>query len=42
LVRDREALLKLSFGEEMPLEANIRHVEKYRELQRGLLEQYKA
>jgi DNA-binding PadR family transcriptional regulator len=41
-VERNELLLKLFFGEEMPLEANIKHVEQYREFQRGVLERYKS
>jgi DNA-binding PadR family transcriptional regulator len=37
-----ELLLKLFFGEEVPFETNIAHIEAYRELQRGLLDRYKA
>lgn len=37
-----ELLLKIFFGAEMSVEANAAHVEQYRELQRGLLEKYKA
>ncbi|HYO99949.1 MAG TPA: PadR family transcriptional regulator [Pyrinomonadaceae bacterium] len=37
-----ELLLKLFFGEEVPFDTNISHIEQYRELQRGLLERYKA
>lgn len=41
-VERNELLLKLFFGEEVSFETNIRHVEGFRELQRGLLEKYKA
>jgi len=41
-VERNELLLKLFFGEEVAFDTNIRHVEQYRELQRGLLERYKA
>ncbi|HLL70167.1 MAG TPA: PadR family transcriptional regulator [Pyrinomonadaceae bacterium] len=37
-----ELLLKLFFGEEVTCATNISHIEQYRELQRGLLERYKA
>ena len=37
-----EILLKMFFGEEVPFDTNISHLEQYRELQRGLLERYKA
>ena len=37
-----EFLLKLFFGEEIPIKANIAHVEQFRELQRGLLQKYRA
>jgi len=37
-----EFLLKLFFGEEIPPKANIAHVEQFRELQRGLLQKYRA
>jgi hypothetical protein len=32
----------LFFGEEIPIKANIAHVEQFRELQRGLLQKYRA
>lgn len=41
-VERNELLLKIFFGADMPLEVNAAHVEQYRELQRGLLEKYKA
>jgi PadR family transcriptional regulator AphA len=37
-----EFLLKLFFGEEIPIKANVAHVEQFRELQRGLLQKYRA
>jgi PadR family transcriptional regulator, regulatory protein AphA len=37
-----EFLLKLFFGEEIPTKANVAHVEQFRELQRGLLQKYRA
>jgi PadR family transcriptional regulator, regulatory protein AphA len=37
-----EFLLKLFFGEEITPQANIAHVEQFRELQRGLLQKYGA
>jgi PadR family transcriptional regulator, regulatory protein AphA len=37
-----EFLLKLFFGEEVEVSVNIRHVEQFREHQRGLFEKYKA
>ena len=37
-----ELLLKLFFGEEVSFATNIRHIEKYRELQHGLLARYEA
>jgi PadR family transcriptional regulator AphA len=37
-----EFLLKLFFGEEIPTKANIAHVEHFRELQRRLLQKYRA
>jgi DNA-binding PadR family transcriptional regulator len=37
-----EFLLKLFFGEEIPPEANLAHVEQFKELQRGLLQKYRA
>jgi DNA-binding PadR family transcriptional regulator len=37
-----ELLLKIFFGEEVTLATNVAHVEQYRELQRGLLDRYKA
>jgi len=41
-VERNEFLLKLFFGEEVAVTVSIRHVEQFRELQRGLLEKYKA
>lgn len=41
-IQRNEFLLKLFFGEEIPTRANIAHVERYRELQQGLLEKYRA
>ena len=41
-VERNELLLKLFFGEEVTFDINIRHVEQFRELQRGLLERYSA
>lgn len=41
-VERNELLLKLFFGEEVAPETSIRHIEQYRELQRGLLERYQA
>ena len=41
-VQRNEFLLKLFFGEEITPKANLAHVERFRELQRGLLEKYKA
>jgi DNA-binding PadR family transcriptional regulator len=41
-IQRNEFLLKLFFGEEIPTKANIAHVEQYRELQRGLLQKYRA
>ena len=41
-VERNEFLLKLFFGEEVEVSVNIRHVEQFRELQRGLFEKYKA
>ncbi len=41
-VERNELLLKLFFGEEVSFDTNIKHVEAFRELQRGLLEKYKA
>jgi len=41
-VERNEFLLKLFFGEEVSLATNIKHVEKYREVQLHLLEKYKA
>jgi PadR family transcriptional regulator AphA len=41
-IERNEFLLKLFFGEEVAVAANIRHVEKYRELQLHLLEKYAA
>jgi DNA-binding PadR family transcriptional regulator len=41
-VERNELLLKLFFGEEVETAANIRLVEQYRELQRRLVEKYKA
>ncbi|MCA1622333.1 MAG: PadR family transcriptional regulator [Acidobacteria bacterium] len=41
-VERNEMLLKLFFGEEVAVSVNIRHVEEFRELQRVLLEKYKA
>ena len=41
-IQRNEFLLKLFFGEEIPPKANIAHVEQYRELQRGLLQKYRA
>jgi len=37
-----EFLLKLFFGEEISVNANVAHIEEFRELQRGLLQKYKA
>lgn len=37
-----EFLLKLFFGEEISPKANIAHVEQFKELQRGLLQKYRA
>lgn len=37
-----EMSLKLFFGEQMPVQAAIEHVERYRETQRRQLEQYRA
>jgi DNA-binding PadR family transcriptional regulator len=37
-----EFLLKLFFGEESSPKANIAHVEQFKELQRGLLQKYRA
>lgn len=37
-----EFLLKLFFGEEIAIKANIAHVEQFREVQRGLLQKYGA
>jgi DNA-binding PadR family transcriptional regulator len=37
-----EFLLKLFFGEEIPTKANIAQVERFRELQRGLVQKYAA
>jgi DNA-binding PadR family transcriptional regulator len=37
-----EFLLKLFFGEEISPKANIGHLEQFRELQRGLLQKYRA
>jgi DNA-binding PadR family transcriptional regulator len=37
-----EFLLKLFFGEEITPQANIAHVEQFRELQRGLVQKYAA
>ena len=41
-VQRDEFLLKLFFGEEISPKANIAHVEQFRELQRGLLQKYRA
>ena len=41
-VERNELLLKLFFGEEVSCAANIRHIEAFRELQRGLLDKYQA
>jgi hypothetical protein len=41
-VERNELLLKLFFGEEVSLATNISHIERYRDLQRGLLKRYKA
>ena len=41
-VERNELLLKLFFGEEVEPSVNIRHVEQFRELQRGLFEKYKT
>ncbi len=41
-VQRNEFLLKLFFGEEIPVKANIAHVEHFRELQRALLNKYGA
>ena len=41
-VQRNEFLLKLFFGEESPPKANIAHVERFRELQSGLLQKYAA
>lgn len=41
-VERNELLLKLFFGEEVALDTNIKHIEAFRELQRELLEKYKA
>ena len=37
-----EFLLKLFFGEEISVKINVAHVEQFRELQRGLLQKYRA
>lgn len=37
-----ELLLKLFFGEEVEVSVNIRHIEQFREFQRGLLKKYEA
>lgn len=41
-IERNEFLLKLFFGEEVAVPTNIKHVEKYRELQLHLLEKYAA
>jgi DNA-binding PadR family transcriptional regulator len=41
-VERNELLLKLFFGEEVSLATNVHHIDRYRELQRGLLETYQA
>ncbi len=41
-VQRNEFLLKLFFGEEIPAQANIAHIEHFRELQTGLLQKYAA
>ena len=41
-VERNELLLKLFFGEEVTCATNIQHIKRYRELQQGLLERYKA
>ncbi len=41
-IERNEFLLKLFFGEEVAAATNIKHVEKYRELQLHLLEKYEA
>ncbi|HZH29729.1 MAG TPA: PadR family transcriptional regulator [Pyrinomonadaceae bacterium] len=41
-VERNELLLKLFFGEEVSFDINVGHIEGFRELQRGLLEKYKA
>jgi DNA-binding PadR family transcriptional regulator len=41
-VERNEFLLKLFFGEEVAATTNLKHVEKYREIQLQLLEKYKA
>ena len=41
-VQRNEFLLKLFFGEEIPVKANIARVEQYRDLQRALLQKYEA
>ncbi len=41
-IERNEFLLKLFFGEEVAVATNIKHVEKYRELQLHLLEKYEA
>lgn len=41
-VQRDEFLLKLFFGEEIGPGANVAHLEQFRELQRGLLQKYRA
>jgi len=41
-IERNEFLLKLFFGEEVAVATNVKHVEKYRELQLHLLEKYEA